>query len=75
MAALGMVDLVVLFEEDTPAQIITELLPEALMKGADYTVETVVGADTVMAHGGRVVLIDLLPENSTTALVRRATGS
>lgn len=75
MAALGMVDLVVLFEEDTPAEIIKELLPEALMKGADYTVETVVGADTVIAHGGRVVLIDLLPDSSTTALVKRATGA
>ncbi|WP_103717807.1 D-glycero-beta-D-manno-heptose-7-phosphate kinase [Bosea psychrotolerans] len=73
MAALGMVALVVLFDEDTPAEIIKELLPQALMKGADYTVETVVGADTVMAHGGRVVLIDLVPDESTTALVRRAT--
>ncbi len=72
MAALGAVDLVVLFDEDTPAQIISEILPEALMKGADYTVETVVGADTVIAHGGRVVLIDLVPESSTTALIRRA---
>lgn len=72
MAALGVVDLVVLFGEETPAEIIKELLPEALMKGADYTVETVAGADTVMAHGGRVVLIDLVPDNSTTALVRRA---
>ncbi|HEV7257944.1 MAG TPA: D-glycero-beta-D-manno-heptose-7-phosphate kinase [Bosea sp. (in: a-proteobacteria)] len=72
MAALGMVDLVVLFEEDTPAEIVAELLPQALMKGADYTVETVVGADTVIAHGGRVVLIDLVPDNSTTALVKRA---
>lgn len=72
LAALGMVDLVVLFDEDTPSELINELLPQVLMKGADYRVETVVGADTVVAHGGQVILIDLVPESSTTALIKRA---
>jgi D-beta-D-heptose 7-phosphate kinase / D-beta-D-heptose 1-phosphate adenosyltransferase len=72
MAALGMVDLVVLFGEETPAEIIEELLPDALMKGADYTVDKVVGADTVIGKGGRVILIDLVPASSTTALIERA---
>jgi D-beta-D-heptose 7-phosphate kinase / D-beta-D-heptose 1-phosphate adenosyltransferase len=72
MAALGMVDLVVLFDEDTPDEIVRELLPSVLVKGGDYTVDTVVGADTVIAHGGKVELIDLVPDRSTSALVRRA---
>lgn len=71
MAALGVVDVVVLFEEDTPAEIIREILPDVLIKGADYTVETVIGADEVINAGGRVVLVDLVPNSSTTALLLR----
>lgn len=72
MAAMQAVDLVVLFDEDTPEKLIQEVMPQALIKGADYTVDTVVGADTVIANGGRVVLVDLLPKTSTTALISRA---
>lgn len=71
MAALGMVDMVVLFDEDTPREIIADLRPDVLVKGADYTLDTVVGADLVMAGGGRVHLARLVPDNSTTGLIAR----
>jgi D-beta-D-heptose 7-phosphate kinase/D-beta-D-heptose 1-phosphate adenosyltransferase len=65
------VDAVVIFSEDTPIHLIEVLEPEVLVKGADYTVETVVGADLVLARGGRVVLADLLEGHSTTETVKR----
>ncbi len=72
IAALRHVDAVVGFDEDTPLALIRRLLPDVLVKGADYTVETVVGADVVRAAGGRVVLAQLVPGQSTTAIVARA---
>ncbi len=72
MAAFESVDLVTLFDEDTPAELIEALCPDLLIKGADYTVATVVGADFVQAHGGKVVLIPLEAGHSTTAIVGRA---
>jgi D-beta-D-heptose 7-phosphate kinase/D-beta-D-heptose 1-phosphate adenosyltransferase len=72
IAAIGCVDLVVVFDEDTPARIIEVLRPDVLVKGADYTVETVVGADTVIGGGGRVILADLVAGQSTTDIIRRA---
>jgi D-beta-D-heptose 7-phosphate kinase/D-beta-D-heptose 1-phosphate adenosyltransferase len=71
LAALASVDAVVLFSDDTPLALIEALKPDILVKGADYTVETVVGADIVQAHGGRVVLIDLVPGRSTTGTIVR----
>ena len=71
LAALACVDRVVLFDEDTPAQLIAALQPDVLVKGGDYSPDTVVGADTVRARGGRVVIIPLLPDRSTTRLVER----
>jgi D-beta-D-heptose 7-phosphate kinase / D-beta-D-heptose 1-phosphate adenosyltransferase len=71
MAAIGAVDLVVLFEEDTPEDLIRALLPDLLFKGADYTIDQVVGGDIVRAAGGEVRLIDLEAGHSTTSLVRR----
>jgi D-beta-D-heptose 7-phosphate kinase / D-beta-D-heptose 1-phosphate adenosyltransferase len=71
LASLASVDLVVCFEEDTPLQLIELIRPHVLVKGADYTVETVVGADVVQSYGGEVVLIDLLPNQSTTRMVQR----
>ncbi len=75
LAALSSVDLVVIFGEDTPAETIHALLPDVLIKGGDYTVETVVGADVVQARGGRVLLIDLVEGCSTTGTIRRITAS
>ncbi|HQS08744.1 MAG TPA: D-glycero-beta-D-manno-heptose-7-phosphate kinase, partial [Xanthobacteraceae bacterium] len=72
IGAMRCVDLVVLFEEDTPLEIITALLPDVLVKGADYKPEDVVGADIVIANGGKLVLADLTPGQSTSTLVAKA---
>ena len=74
MAAMEAVDLVLLFGEDTPLEIITALLPDVLVKGADYKPEDVVGADVVQAHGGRLVLIPLEAGHSTTGTIQRIGG-
>ncbi len=71
LAALEYVDGVILFEDDTPLKLIETLLPDVLFKGADYTIDAVVGADIVQLNGGKVHLIDLKPGHSTTATVER----
>lgn len=71
LSAVDAVDLVVIFDEDTPLELIKTLKPTDLIKGADYTEETVVGAAEVKAEGGRVHLIDLVPGLSTTQAVER----
>ncbi|MDR3467825.1 MAG: D-glycero-beta-D-manno-heptose-7-phosphate kinase [Xanthobacteraceae bacterium] len=72
LAALEAVDLVVLFEEDTPIELIRRIRPDVLVKGGDYTREQVVGHEVVEANGGTVVLVDILEGFSTTSLVARA---
>jgi D-beta-D-heptose 7-phosphate kinase/D-beta-D-heptose 1-phosphate adenosyltransferase len=74
LAALEAVDLVAIFEEDTPLKLIEEIKPSVLVKGGDYTREQVVGHDIVEAHGGEVVLVEVLAGFSTTSLVDRARG-
>jgi D-beta-D-heptose 7-phosphate kinase/D-beta-D-heptose 1-phosphate adenosyltransferase len=74
LAALEAVDLVVVFEEDTPIRLITEIKPSVLVKGGDYTRDQVVGHEIVEAHGGEVLLVDVLPGFSTSSLVDRARG-
>jgi D-beta-D-heptose 7-phosphate kinase / D-beta-D-heptose 1-phosphate adenosyltransferase len=71
LASLASVDLVVLFGEDTPLHLIGEIEPEVLVKGADYRLDQVVGADIVQAYGGKVLLAELLPGHSTTATIAR----
>ncbi|MBW7850903.1 MAG: D-glycero-beta-D-manno-heptose-7-phosphate kinase [Rhodospirillales bacterium] len=71
LASLAAVDMVVIFGEDTPLRLIETLRPDVLVKGADYSVETVVGADLVLGWGGRVVLAELSPGHSTTATIGR----
>lgn len=71
MGALRMVDAVVAFDADTPLETIRALMPDVLVKGADYTAETVVGADLVLGAGGRLVLADLRQGHSTTAIIGR----
>ena len=71
LEAIRYVDHVVPFDEDTPAELISALLPDVLVKGGDYQPQEVVGRDTVEARGGRVVTVPLLPGYSTTALLRR----
>jgi D-beta-D-heptose 7-phosphate kinase/D-beta-D-heptose 1-phosphate adenosyltransferase len=74
LASLATVDCVTLFDEDTPVEVIRALRPDVLVKGADYTVEQVVGGDIVLDYGGQVRLAKLLPGNSTTATVARIRG-
>lgn len=69
LASLVMVDAVVIFEEDTPLELIKLLMPDVLIKGGDYTVEQIVGAREVMANGGRVVINPILQGFSTTNLI------
>lgn len=71
LRALRAVDEVILFDEDTPARVIEELQPDVLVKGGDWSVERIVGAETVRARGGRVVSLALLPGYSTTSIARR----
>jgi D-beta-D-heptose 7-phosphate kinase/D-beta-D-heptose 1-phosphate adenosyltransferase len=71
LASLSSVDLVVLFGEETPLELITTFRPDVLVKGADYTVETVVGSDVVLGYGGKVVLAELKQGQSTTNLIAR----
>jgi D-beta-D-heptose 7-phosphate kinase/D-beta-D-heptose 1-phosphate adenosyltransferase len=71
LASLKAVDAVVIFEEDTPLELIRALQPDVLLKGADYTVDAVVGADLVLQRGGKVVLVELVPAHSTTGTIQR----
>ncbi len=71
LASLANVDMVVLFEEDTPIKLIQTFLPDLLVKGKDYTVETVIGADVVLENGGQVYLADLEDGFSTTGTIQR----
>ncbi len=69
LGAVEHVDIVVVFDEDTPSTLIDLLVPDILVKGADYKIEEIVGADTVIKAGGRVLTVDLVPGQSTTRLV------
>lgn len=71
LAAFGFVDAVILFEEDTPLQLIECILPHILVKGKDYQPEEIAGYDVVIAHGGKVETIDLVPGFSTTSLAEK----
>jgi D-beta-D-heptose 7-phosphate kinase / D-beta-D-heptose 1-phosphate adenosyltransferase len=75
MAALAAVDAVVLFDEDTPLELIRAIKPNVLVKGGDYSVETVVGHEDVLAHGGRVEIVPTVEGFSTTSLVRKLSSS
>jgi rfaE bifunctional protein nucleotidyltransferase chain/domain len=75
VAALGCVDCVVLFEQPTPIDVIAALQPDVLVKGGDYTLQTVVGADLVARRGGRVEIVPLVFEQSTTRLMERLRAS
>jgi D-beta-D-heptose 7-phosphate kinase/D-beta-D-heptose 1-phosphate adenosyltransferase len=74
LASLAPVDLVTLFDEDTPLRLIEVIKPDVLIKGADYTKEQVVGADVVIGYGGEVVLAKLEPGHSTTGTIARVGG-
>ena len=74
VAALAAGDCVLLFDEPTPAAVIAALRPDVLVKGGDYRPDSVVGADTVVSNGGRVVIVPLVTGQSTTHIVERLRG-
>jgi rfaE bifunctional protein nucleotidyltransferase chain/domain len=71
LAAVECVDLVVIFPEDTPLELVKILKPDVIVKGGDYTESTIVGASEVKSWGGRVVVVPLTPGQSTTAIIRK----
>jgi D-beta-D-heptose 7-phosphate kinase/D-beta-D-heptose 1-phosphate adenosyltransferase len=71
MASLVMVDFVVIFDEDTPLEIIKIIIPEVLIKGGDYTIENIVGAKETIAASGKVEIIPLVEGFSTTAIIEK----
>ncbi|WPU92536.1 D-glycero-beta-D-manno-heptose 1-phosphate adenylyltransferase [Mucilaginibacter sabulilitoris] len=71
LAALFFVDAIVVFEEDTPLNLISTLLPDILVKGADYAVENIVGAKEVIANGGEVKTINFVEGYSSTSIIER----
>lgn len=71
MASLLMVDMVVIFEEDTPLNLITILKPDVLVKGGDYTLEQIVGAKEVMEFGGKVIINPIVEGFSTTGIIKK----
>lgn len=74
IASLFFVDAVVLFDEETPANMIAAIVPDVLVKGADYTVDQIVGADTVLTNGGEVKTIPFIPGYSTTSIEMKIRG-
>lgn len=74
LASLLMTDAVIVFEEDTPYNLITSVLPDVLVKGGDYTIETIVGAKEVMANGGKVIIAPILEGFSTTSIIEKMKG-
>ena len=71
LASLAIVDAVVIFEEDTPLNLISTILPEVLVKGGDYTIDQIIGAKEVIANGGRVVINPIVQGFSTTGIIEK----
>jgi D-beta-D-heptose 7-phosphate kinase/D-beta-D-heptose 1-phosphate adenosyltransferase len=71
LASLVMVDAVIIFEEDTPLNLVKELMPDVMVKGGDYTVEQIAGAKEVIANGGRVIINPLIDGISTTGIIEK----
>ena len=71
LTALSCVDAVVVFDEDTPAKLIAELLPDVLLKGGDYDEDEIVGRDTILANGGEIIIIPFVEGASTSNIISR----
>ncbi len=71
LASLMIVDAVIIFEEDTPLELIYSILPDILVKGGDYTIDQIVGAKEVMANGGKVIINPIVQGFSTTGIVEK----
>ena len=74
LAALACVDCVVLFEQDTPLELVMHLRPDVIVKGGDYTIDTIVGAREVQEWGGEAVVVPLTPGQSTTSIIEKLSG-
>jgi len=75
LAALACTDAIILFDETTPLELITAISPDVLVKGSDYTVDKIVGADFVIEHGGSVKTIELVEGYSTTGMIEKIKAS
>src|SRR5690606_26870083 len=71
LASLLVTDAIVIFDEDTPRDLIVSVMPDVLVKGGDYTKEQIAGAKEVEANGGKVVLAQMVPDISTTAIIEK----
>lgn len=71
IAAIACVDAVIIFTEDTPANLIEQVLPDFLVKGNQYRIHEIAGHETVLAHGGKVETLELVPDISTSEVIRR----
>lgn len=71
LAALGFVDAVVTFYEETPAELIAQIIPDILVKGKEYAIHEIAGHETVLAHGGKVETLDLVPDISTSLVISK----
>ena len=71
LAAISFIDAVILFDEETPYELIKKVLPDVLIKGSDYEIEEIAGFDVVLANGGEVARIELVPGFSTSSLIRK----
>ena len=71
LASLIMTDAIILFEEDTPLNLITAIMPDVLVKGGDYTIDQIAGAKEVVANGGEVILADIVEGISTTGIIEK----
>ena len=71
LASLVMTDAIILFEEDTPLNLITAIMPDVLVKGGDYTIDQIAGAKEVIANGGEVILADMVEGISTTTIIEK----
>ncbi|MGC8868624.1 MAG: D-glycero-beta-D-manno-heptose 1-phosphate adenylyltransferase [Sulfurihydrogenibium sp.] len=71
LSALKPVDLVIIFDEDTPERLIKEIKPDVLVKGGDWKIENIVGADFVKSYGGKVLTIDFVYDTSTTKIISK----
>jgi D-beta-D-heptose 7-phosphate kinase/D-beta-D-heptose 1-phosphate adenosyltransferase len=75
LANIAVIDAVVIFDEDTPLELITAILPDVIVKGGDYTIEQIVGSKEILANGGRVVINPIVPGFSTTGIIQQIKSS
>ena len=74
LAALQAVDIVVIFEQDTPLELVRELRPDVIVKGGDYTLDSIVGAREVQSWGGEAIVVPLTPGQSTSSIIEKLSG-